>query len=106
MASSVLLNYSLSGSAATISITVKVNLSSDPDQVEKTLLDAAKKVSGQFNLSDSQPPQAIITSDFTDPFLQFALKVPVPRLSDRDSVTAELRKEIVKRYRAGELKTP
>ena len=106
MASSVLLNYSLSGSGATVSITVKVNLSSDPEQVEKTLLEAAKKVSGQFNLSSSQPPQAIITSDFTDPFLQFALKVAVPRLSDRDSVTAELRKEILKRYRAGELKTP
>ncbi len=106
MASSVLLNYSLSGSAAVVSMTVKVNVSSDPDQVEHTLLEAAKKVAGQFNLSTSQQPQAIITSDFTDPVLQFALKVPIPRLSDRDSVTAALRKEIVNRYRAGELKHP
>ena len=72
------MNYSLSGSGATVSVTVKVNSSSDSDQVESTLLETAKKVAGQFNLPASQEPQVTLTSDFTDPVLQFAVNVPVP----------------------------
>ncbi len=106
MASSVLMNYSLSGSGATVSVTVKVNSSSDSDQVESTLLETARKVAGQFNLPANQEPQVTLTSDFTDPVLQFAVNVPVPQLSDRARVSAALRKEITKRYRAGELKSP
>lgn len=106
MASSVLVNYSLSGSGATVSMIVKVNSSSDSEQVERTLVEVAKKVAGQFNLPTSQEPQVTLTSDFTDPVLQFTVNVPVPQLSDRARVSAALRKEIAMRYRAGELKSP
>jgi small-conductance mechanosensitive channel len=106
MASSVLMNYSLSGSGATASTIVKVNPSSDSEQVESTLQEAAKKVAEQFKLPTSQPPQVTLTSDFTDPILQFTVNVPVPNLSDRAPVSAALRKEIAQRYRAGELKRP
>lgn len=106
MASSVLTNYSLSGAGAAVSIMVKVNLSSDIDKVENTLREVAKQVAGQLNLSGGQEPRIALTSDFTDSFLQFSLKVPVSRLSDRDRVSTALRKEITKRYREGELKAP
>jgi small-conductance mechanosensitive channel len=106
MASSVLVNYSFSGSGATASIAVKVNPSSDPEKVENALREAAKKVTEHINSAADLPPQVTLTSDFTDPFLQFSLKVPVHSLSDRDSVSAALHKEIATRYRTGELKSP
>jgi small-conductance mechanosensitive channel len=106
MASSVLTNYSLSGSGATASVMVKVNPSSDSEKVESTLLEAAKKAGEQFNPPIVQNAQVTLASDFTDPFLQFALKVPVPHLSDRDLFAAALRKEIARLYRDGELKNP
>jgi len=106
MASSVLLNYTLSGSGAIAAMVVKVNATSDPEKVENTLLDAARKVAEHFHPPPGQEPQVTITSDYTDPFLQFSLRFPVQRFADRDHVAAELRKEIAKLYREGELKIP
>jgi small-conductance mechanosensitive channel len=106
MASSVLMNYSLSGSGAVVSMAVKVNSGSDPDQVERTLLEAAKTSVVQFHPPTGQDPQVILSSNFTDPFLEFSVKVPVRGFADRDRVSAALRKEIANRYRRGELKNP
>ena len=106
MASSVLMNYSLSGSGAIVSMAVKVNSGSDPDQVERTLLEAAKISVGQFQPPTGLGPQVILNSDFTDPFLEFSVKVPVRSLEDRDRVSVALRKEIASRYHQGELKKP
>jgi small-conductance mechanosensitive channel len=106
MAGGVLTNYSLSGPGAAISITVKVNLSSDIEKVESTLVDTAKQVTERFKLASAQDAQVVLSSEFTDPFLQFSLKVSVPRLSDRDQVAAALRKEITMLYRQGDLKGP
>ncbi|HEV2380048.1 MAG TPA: mechanosensitive ion channel domain-containing protein [Terriglobia bacterium] len=106
MAGGVLTNYSLAGPGAAVSMTVKVNASSDIEKVEASLAETAKQVTGQFKLASAQEPQVALTSEFTDPFLQFSLKVPVPRLSDRDQVAAALRKEITKLYRQGDLKGP
>jgi len=44
MASSVLVNYSLSGLGATVSTIVKVNPYSDSAQVESTLVEVGRKV--------------------------------------------------------------
>ena len=106
MASSVLMNYSLTGSGAIVSLAVKVNSGSDPDQVERTLLEAVKSLVAQFRPPEGQDPQVTLTSDFTDPFLQFSVKLPVRSLADRDRISAALRKEIVRLYRQGELKNP
>jgi small-conductance mechanosensitive channel len=106
MASGVLTNFSLSGPGAAVSVPVKVNASSEPEKVENILREAAKEVIGGFNLASNQEPEVSLISDFTDPFLQFSLKVPVPRLSDRDRVASALRKEITKRYRDGDLQGP
>jgi small-conductance mechanosensitive channel len=106
MATSVLMNYSLSGWAAVASLTVKVSAASDPEQVEKTLLEASMKVAEQFLPSGGQDPQVSLASEFTDPFLQFSIKVPVHSLADRDRVFLALRKEIASRYGRGELKKP
>jgi len=106
MASSVLMNYSLSGSGATAVVTVKVSAASDPEKVESTLREAAQKARGNSAQPAEQEPKVAITSDFTDPFLQFSLKVPVKTLSDRDRVSEALRKEIAQAYREGKLKSP
>jgi small-conductance mechanosensitive channel len=106
MASTVLTNYSLSGPGAVVTIPVKVSSASDPEKVESTLIEAAKAVTQQLKLNANQDPQVSLASEFTDPFLQFSLKVPVPRLGDRDRVAMALRTEIMRRYRSGDLKGP
>lgn len=106
MASSVLVNYSLTGWGALVSMMVKVNSASDPDEVERTLLEAANASIGQFQPPLGHDPQVILSSDFSDPYLQFSIKVPVRTLADRDRVSIALRKEIVTRYRQGALKNP
>jgi small-conductance mechanosensitive channel len=106
MASAVITNYSLSGAGAIISIPVKVAASSDIENTEKVLTETAKQVTVRFKLPTDLEPQVSLTSDFTDPFLQFSLKVSVPRLADRAKVAEALRQEITKRYRQGDLKGP
>ena len=106
MASGMITNYSLSGPGASVSIPVKVSSSSDPENVESILREAAKRVAQQLKLSSNLEPQVLLTSQFTDPFMQFSLKVPVQRLSDRDPVASALREEITAHYRQGDLKGP
>jgi small-conductance mechanosensitive channel len=106
MASNILLNYSLSGSGAEVSIPVKLNAKSDPEKAEAQLTETTKKVAEQLHLSPESAPEIPITSEVTDPFLQLTLRVPVPRLADRERVSNELRKEITSLYRQGELKSP
>ena len=57
-------------------------------------------------LKSAAEPEIALTSEFSDPFIQLSLKVPVPRLSDRERVSNALRKGIAVRYRQGELKLP
>jgi small-conductance mechanosensitive channel len=106
MASTVLMNYSVSGAGAVLSLPVKVHAASDTEEVENKLLEAAKEVLRRLNLDVTRQPEIFLTSDFTDPFVQLLLKVPVPRLIDREKVSTALRKEIAGLYRRGELKVP
>jgi len=106
MASNILTNYSLSGPGAMVAVPVKLNAASDIERAEALLIEIAKGVTRQLHLPPEPPPEIAITSEFTDAFLQLSLKVPVPRLADRDGVARELRKEITARYRQGELKSP
>jgi small-conductance mechanosensitive channel len=106
MASLIVLNYSLAGSGAMVNIPVKISAAIDPEKAETLLQNTAKKVAEQLHLPPDSTPDISIVSEVTDPFLQFNLKVPVPRLADRQRVSNELRKEITALYRQGELKAP
>jgi small-conductance mechanosensitive channel len=106
MASGMLTNSSLSGLGTAISINVKVNVSSDIEKVESALAETAQEVTRLLQLALTEEPQVALTSEFTDPFLQFLLRVPVQRLSDRDQVTTALHTEITRLYREGSLRVP
>jgi small-conductance mechanosensitive channel len=106
MASNILTNYSLSGWGAEIAISVKLGAATDVERAEALLLKTAKNVANEMHLPPDPAPDVAITSEFTDPFLQLSLKVPVPRLADRDRISRELRKAITSQYRSGELKSP
>ena len=107
MASANIINYSLPGLQSTASVSVKVNASSDIAQVERTLLDAAQKVSRQFDgATGGRAPELSFDSSLGDPVLHFTVKVPVAEASKRDAVATALRNEIASHYREGKLALP
>jgi small-conductance mechanosensitive channel len=106
MASTTVINYSVSGAGAAVSFPVKLNIASDVEKAEALLIAIAKDVIQQLKLTVDRPPEIVQTSDYTDPFAQLTLKVPIPGLMDREKVSNALRSEITARYRRGELKAP
>lgn len=106
MASMALTNFSLSGFGSSVSIPVKLTAATDIEKAEATLAQVAKDVRNQLNLPNEPPPDISISSDFTDAFLQLTLRVQTPKLSNREKLTAALRKEITEHYRLGDFKGP
>jgi small-conductance mechanosensitive channel len=107
MASANLTNYSLPELRSAVSVSVKVSASSDIDAVERKLMEIGQSVLQQFDgTAPGQKPQVSLTSDPSDPVLQFSLRFHVARFSERCAAEDALRKEIWKRYRSGELKGP
>jgi small-conductance mechanosensitive channel len=107
LASTIVTNYSLPEPQMSLLISVGVSYDSDPEEVERILVEEATKASGQINgmLSDPAPFVRLIPG-FGDSSLNFTLICRVATFVDQYLVQHELRKRIFARFRHEEISIP
>lgn len=107
LAQSVVTNYYLPEKRMSLLIPVGVSYSSDPEKVEKILVEEAKKAVGEIPglLGDPEPFVRFIPG-FGDSSLDFTLICQVQEFVDQYLVQHELRKRIFKRFREEGIEIP
>jgi small-conductance mechanosensitive channel len=107
LASTIVTNYSLPEPQMSLLISVGVSYDSDPEEVERILVEEATKASGQINgmLSDPAPFVRFIPG-FGDSSLNLTLICRVATFVDQYLVQHELRKRIFARFRHEEISIP
>jgi len=107
MAKAIITNFNLPEKRISVSIPVGVDYSCDPDQVEAVLLDVARTASAELPALLNEPePLVRFTPGFGDSALQFTLTCTVSEFSEQSVVQHELRKRILKRFRAEKIDMP
>lgn len=100
LAQSVVTNFSLPNSSMLIKIQVDVDYRSDPDQVERLLVEEASSAAGSLpELLTDPAPEARLAPGFGEYALQFTLYVHVRDVSAQLAVQHALRKRILARLR-------
>lgn len=101
LSQSVIINYNLPEKFMAVQIPVSVSYSSDPDQVERILLEETRKAVGEIpGLLNEPAPHARLVPGFGDSSLDFTLTCFVGEFSDQLPVSHQLRKRIFKRFQA------
>ncbi|HXX21557.1 MAG TPA: mechanosensitive ion channel family protein, partial [Terriglobia bacterium] len=100
MAKAVITNYSLPELQVSVSIPVHVSYGSDPNQVEKALLEVTREAAqdGLAGLLLDPPPSVTLNPGFGESSLDFSLSVNARRFEDQVPVQSELRKRILVRF--------
>jgi small-conductance mechanosensitive channel len=107
LSQSVVTNYSLPEKKSSVQIQIGVSYASDPERVEKLLLEEAKKASGEVQFLLAEPAPAVILSPgFGESSLDFSLTCHVREFNDQASVQHELRKRIIKRLKSEGIEIP
>jgi small-conductance mechanosensitive channel len=102
MASAVITNYSQRETSSSISVPVKVSAKSDPEKVEKVLVEAVGEAAQESKGAVlNSPPRVLLTSGLGDSQLEFQVNVQVRQSADQEQVKNALRKHILKRYQEG-----
>jgi small-conductance mechanosensitive channel len=100
LASTIVTNYSLPEPQMSLLISVGVSYQSDPDQVERILVEEVTNASGQIEgLVATPPPFVRFIPGFGDSSLNFTLICRVASFVDQYLVQHELRKRIFARFR-------
>ena len=104
VAKATIVNYYLPEPRLGISVRVSVDYATDPDRVEAVLVDEARRAVGEVPglLGDPEPHVRLIPG-FSDIGLELSLNVNVASYVDQYLVQHELRKRIVRRFRAENL---
>ncbi|MFH1025219.1 MAG: mechanosensitive ion channel family protein, partial [Nitrospirota bacterium] len=107
LAQSVVTNYYLPEKRMSLLIPVGVSYSSDPERVEKILVEEAKKAVGEIPglLGDPEPFVRFIPG-FGDSSLDFTLICQVKEFVDQYLAQHELRKRIFKRFKQEGIEIP
>ncbi|GAB5047194.1 mechanosensitive ion channel family protein [Thermodesulfovibrio sp. TK110] len=100
LAQSIVINYFLPEKRMSLQIPVSVSYSSDPEKVEKILIEEAKKASEEIDglLSEPEPFVRFIPG-FGENSLDFTLVLQIREFVDQYKIQHELRKRIFKRFR-------
>src|SRR5881397_1151266 len=107
VAESIITNYDLPEPRLSLAIRVSVGYKSDPDHVERTLVDEATKGAGQIpGLLAHPAPFVRLIPGFGESSLDFTLNVEVASFVDQYVVQHELRKRILRRLRAEGIEIP
>src|SRR5437870_5421722 len=107
VAESIITNYDLPEPRLSLAIRVSVGYKSDPDHVERTLVDEATKGLGQIpGLLAHPAPFVRLIPGFGESSLDFTLNVEVASFVDQYVVQHELRKRILRRLRAEGIEIP
>lgn len=107
LSQSVVTNYYLPEKRMSLLIPIGVSYSSDPEQIERVLLEEAKGAVGQIPglLGDPEPFVRFIPG-FGDSSLDFTLICQVNEFTDQYLAQHELRKRIFKRFRKEGIEIP
>ncbi len=107
LAQSVVTNYFLPDRKMALLIPISVSYSSDPDQVEKILVEEAKKgVRDIPGLLGEPEPLARFIPGFGESSLDFTLTCQVAEFTDQNPVQHDLRKRIFKRFKDEGIEIP
>ncbi len=101
MAESIITNYDMPEPRLALLIRVGIDHSTDPDLVERLLIEEAKRAVGEVPglLAEPAPPARLIPG-FGDFSLDFTLACQVRSFTEQFAVQHELRKRILKRLAA------
>ena len=107
LAQSVVTNYSLPEPRMAMSLSIGVGYQSDPDRVERLLVDEASRGAATIPglLADPQPAARLIPG-FGESSLDFTLVCHVRSFEDQPLVQHELRKRILHRFRQEGIEIP
>jgi small-conductance mechanosensitive channel len=98
---SVVTNYSLPDPETTMLIPISVSYTTEPDHVERVLLEETRKAMGHVpGLLAVPEPSVRLIPGFGTSSLDFTLACRVRDVDDQALVQHELRKRILKRFRA------
>lgn len=107
LAQSIVTNYYLPERRMSIFIPIGVSYSSDPEKVEKILLEEANKAIGEIaGLLGDPGPSVRFVPGFGDSSLDFTLVCQVREFTDQYPVQHELRKRIFKRFKEEGIEIP
>jgi len=100
LASTIVTNYSLPEPQMSLLISVGVSYDSDPEQVERILIEETARAAGEVNGLLSEPPPFVrFIPGFGDSSLNFTLICRVATFVDQYLAQHELRKRIFARFR-------
>lgn len=107
LAQSIVTNYSLPEKRMALLIPVSVSYSSDPEHVERVLVEEATKAVGEVKgLLSDPPPFVRFIPGFGNSSLDFTLICQVEEFVDQYLVQHELRKRIFRRFREEGIEIP
>ncbi len=107
LAGAVVTNHNLPEKRVSVGIVVHVSYASDPDLIEKLLIEEAKGAVGQVSgLLDKPVPVVRFIPGFGEISLGFTLVCHIRNFTDQNLVEHELRTRIFKRFRAQGIQMP
>jgi small-conductance mechanosensitive channel len=107
VAESIIVNYDMPERRMSLTLRIAVDYTSDPDRIEALLLDEARKATGEVAglLAEPEPSVKLIPG-FGEYSLDFTLGCHVASFVDQYDVQHELRKRILRRFRAEDIAIP
>jgi small-conductance mechanosensitive channel len=107
LAQAVVTNYCLPERRMSLNIPIGVSYTSDPDHVERVLLEEAQSAAGAIPGLLAEPaPVVRLIPGFGDSALSFTLTCQVAEFVDQFPVQHELRKRILKRFQLERIEMP
>jgi small-conductance mechanosensitive channel len=107
VAESIIINYDMPERRMALLLPVSVGYASDPDHVERVLVDEAQRATGEVaGLVADPPPLVRLIPGFGAYSLDFTLICQVASFVDQYTVQHELRKRILHRLRAEHIEIP
>ncbi|MGA3019246.1 MAG: mechanosensitive ion channel family protein [Bryobacteraceae bacterium] len=107
LAQAIVTNYHLPALQMSVSLQVGVSYASDPEHIERVLLETARQGAGEIGgmLADPAPTVAF-DPGFGESALLFTVSFQVAEFADQFSVRNELRKRLVRRFREEGIEIP
>ncbi len=108
LAKAIITNYSLPQTQMSYTLPVSVEHGTDPNRVEKVLLEAAHEAlrDGLEGLLANPKPSVAFSPGFGESSLNFSLSLQLRQFTDQYPVQNDLRKRIVKKFQEAGIKMP
>ncbi|MCS7215489.1 MAG: mechanosensitive ion channel [Thermodesulfovibrio sp.] len=107
LSQSIVVNYYLPEKRMTLQIPISVSYASDPEKVEKIIIEETKKASAEIpSLLKEPEPVVRFTPGFGENSIDFTLVCHIDEISNQFIVQNDLRKRILKRFKEEDIEIP